>query len=92
VHPTAWTPITALPAVADADVCFDGSRLEIRVVPRLGAPGSEPGAEEQAHDYVTRTLRDLDLEHVPVRVWSLESLQRTAVGKRQLVRNASAKG
>jgi phenylacetate-coenzyme A ligase PaaK-like adenylate-forming protein len=89
VHPSAWTPITALPAVADADICFDGSRLDVRVVPRSEAPASRSDAVEQATSYVARTLRQLQLDHVPVRVSGVTSLPRTAAGKRQLVRNTA---
>lgn len=92
VHPSAWTPITALPAVADADICYDGSGLDVRVVPRSGAPASVSDAMKQADDYVTRTLGQLGLDQVPVRVSAVESLPRTAVGKRQLVRNLSPRG
>ena len=86
VHPSAWTPITALPEIADAEITFTGSRLEIRVIAR----SSGPAAAEEARLYAESTLREFGVGDVEVTVSAVESLPRTAAGKRQLVRNLAA--
>ena len=83
VHPSAWTPVTALASIADAEITFDGAQLRMLVVAR----SSETEAEDEARRYVLGTFRELGVGDITLSVAVVDSLPRTAAGKRQLVRN-----
>jgi phenylacetate-coenzyme A ligase PaaK-like adenylate-forming protein len=82
VHPSAWTPITALEPVADAEIVQRNGTVTVRAVPRAGRDDAAAAVRE----YVDSKLAELGVGGVDVRFETVDVLPRTAVGKRKLVR------